>query len=90
MQPHPISDSGSFESILVGAVKAGFPSPAEELRDLDCLIIAVSHKEFKALSNKDIDAMFKDGPNGGKIIIDVKGARNKDELLSLGYRYWRL
>ena len=33
MQPHPISDSDSFESILVGAIKAGFPSPAEEVRE---------------------------------------------------------
>ncbi len=64
--------------------------PLEELKDLDCLIIAVAHKEFKALSNDDIEAMFKAGDNGKKVIIDVKGVRNKDEFKSLGYRYWRL
>ena len=61
-----------------------------EFKDLDCLIIAVMHKEFKELSNGDIQKMFKDKNNSKNIIIDVKGARNKDELLALGYRYWRL
>ncbi len=62
----------------------------DEFKDLDCLIIAVAHKEFKALSTDDIAAMFKDEPNERKVIVDVKGVRDKDELKSLGYRYWRL
>lgn len=62
----------------------------DEFKDLDCLIIAVAHKEFKALTNEDIEKMFKDEPNDKKVIVDVKGVRNKDELKDLGYRYWRL
>ena len=61
-----------------------------EFKDLDCLIIAVMHKEFKELSNEDIQKMFASIDNSKNIIIDVKGARNKDELLALGYKYWRL
>ena len=61
-----------------------------KFRDLDCLIIAVMHKEFKELKNEDIQKMFKDKDNSKNIIIDVKGARNKDELVALGYKYWRL
>ena len=64
--------------------------PLEELKDLDCIIIAVAHKEFKTLSNEDIGNMFKDEDNSRKIIVDVKGVRNKNELKALGYRYWRL
>ncbi len=64
--------------------------PISEFKDLDCLIIAVAHQEFKALSVEDIDAMFKDEPNSKKIIVDVKGVREKNELTSLGYKYWRL
>ena len=64
--------------------------PLSEFRDLDCLIIAVAHKEFKALSNEDIAGMFKDGPNENKVIIDVKGVRSKKELEALGYKYFRL
>jgi len=61
-----------------------------EFVNLDCLIIAVAHKEFKALTNEDIEKMFGDDNNCKKIIIDVKGVRSKDELKALGYRYWRL
>lgn len=64
--------------------------PISEFRELDCLIIAVAHKEFKTLSNEDIEEMFKAEPNDRKVIVDVKGVREKKELLNLGYRYWRL
>lgn len=62
--------------------------PISELKDLDCLIIAVSHKEFKKLSNDEILSMFKPGET--PIIIDIKGIRNKDEMKKLGAKYWRL
>ena len=61
-----------------------------EVKDLDCLIIAVMHKQFKELTNEQIHKMFKDSNNSKNIIIDVKGARNKRELEALGYKYWRL
>ena len=61
-----------------------------KMKDLDCVLIAVMHKEFKKLSNEDIQKMFKDKDNSKNIIVDVKGARNKDELKALGYNYWRL
>lgn len=61
-----------------------------EMKDLDCLIIAVLHNEFKILSEEQIHKMFKNKDNSQNIIIDVKGARNKDETNKLGYKYWRL
>ncbi len=63
--------------------------PIEKLNNLDCLIIAVAHKEFKNLDNKALENMFAKG-KGTKIIIDVKGIRSKSELMALGYNYWRL
>ena len=62
----------------------------DTFKDLDCLIITVAHKEFKALGNADIERMFKDEPNDRKVIVDVKGVRSKNEWQALGYRYWRL
>ena len=64
--------------------------PVSDFKDLDCLIIAVAHKEFKALTNEDIAKMFRDEPNAKKVIVDVKGVRSRKELLDLGYKYWRL
>lgn len=62
----------------------------DAFKNLDCLIIAVAHKEFIALTNEEIEQMFKDEPDDKKVIVDVKGVRNKDEFKALGYRYWRL
>lgn len=62
----------------------------DKFKDLDCLIIAVAHKEFKVLTNDDIEKMFKDEPNDKKVIVDVKGVLNKEEFKSIGYKCWRL
>ncbi len=64
--------------------------PIEQFKDLDCLIIAVAHKEFTALSDEDLAAMFKNEDNSKKVIVDVKGIRDKNKLKEAGYRYWRL
>ena len=64
--------------------------PISELKELDCLIIAVAHREFKTLTNEEIAGMFKDEPNDKKVLIDVKGVRDRKEMQALGYRYWRL
>lgn len=64
--------------------------PMDALKDLDCLIIADAHNEFKELSDEDIDKMFKNEPNNQKVIIDVKGIRDKEKLTNAGYKYWRL
>ncbi len=64
--------------------------PISEFKDLDCLIIAVAHKEFRELNDEDIAKMFKDEPNDRKVIVDVKGVRNKNKLKSQGYIYFRL
>lgn len=61
-----------------------------EFKDLDCLIIAVMHKRFKELTNEQIHNMFNSEDNSKNIIVDVKGTRNKRELETLGYKYWRL
>lgn len=64
--------------------------PFEDLKELDCVVIAVAHKEFMHISNEQINAMFKDIPMYQKIIVDIKGIKNRKEMLALGYKYWRL
>lgn len=62
----------------------------EEVKDADCVVLAVAHDEFKNLSWEQIDAMFKDCPMDEKVLVDVKGIRERKEAKRLGYRYWRL
>lgn len=65
-------------------------TPFEALKDLDCLIMAVAHREFKALSLAQLDALFAPVPNDEKVLIDVKGMLNVCDMRAAGYRYWRL
>ena len=62
----------------------------KDIHDADCVILAVAHKEFKALSLKDIDEMFAPMPSNEKVLIDVKSVLNKTEIEAAGYCYWRL
>ena len=64
--------------------------PLEAISGADCVILAVAHSEFKALSLKDLDALFAPMPNSEKVLIDVKCVLNKAEIETEGYRYWRL
>lgn len=73
--------------------KKEYPYPLESInnvKDADCIILAVAHKEFVTLTIKDFETMFINSDNKEKVIIDVKSVLNKNEIDSLGYRYWRL
>lgn len=61
-----------------------------DLKDVDCLILAVAHDEFKALTLDDIDALYAEIPDEEKVLIDVKSILNKCDVEKTGYRYWRL
>ena len=70
MQPHPISDSDSFESILVGAIKAGSPSPAEEAREkLDLVKLLVRHSASTFFFQVDGVSMVDADMDEGDILI---------------------
>ncbi len=60
------------------------------VKDMDAVIIAVGHTEFMNFSMNDIDAMFANGNNSGKVIVDVKGVLNRKDYSEAGYQYWRL
>lgn len=63
------------------------PIHKDQLKDFDCVIIAVAHKSF---TNINIDSLFKDVVNSKKVIIDVKSYLNKEFYLNKGYSLWRL
>lgn len=62
----------------------------EDVREADCVIVAVAHKEFKALSLREIKKLFKDCADSEKVLIDVKGLYKVSELKDSGMKYWRL
>lgn len=63
----------------------------EKVSDMDCVIVAVAHNEFKNLSLPDIEAFYRiELKNSEKVLIDVKGLYKIKDLEESGLNYWRL
>ena len=60
----------------------------EDVKDADCVIAAVAHDEFKAISLKEIEKLFRD--DAEKVLIDVKGLFKVEDLDKSGMKWWRL
>ena len=58
-----------------------------EIKEVDAVVLAVSHAEFSKLSMNDFDAMFGAGK---RVLLDVKGLLDRAEYENSGYNYWRL
>ena len=61
-----------------------------EVKDADCIIMAVAHNEFKNLSLEEIDKMYGKYVQNEKILIDVKGIFTIESVKKMGFNYWRL
>ena len=60
----------------------------KEIKDADCVIVAVAHKEFKALTIREIKQLCKKDTEC--VLIDVKGLYPIEELKTSGMKWWRL
>lgn len=60
----------------------------DQLRDLDAVLLAVSHKAYAALTPEDIKARCKDGDKA--VLMDVKGFFDPQTMRAAGIDYWRL
>lgn len=77
----PVADSADAEHEY--GVKF---TPFADIPQVPLLIVAVAHKEFKALSLNEL--LDKVTPGG--IVIDVKSILPKEEIRERGYILWRL
>lgn len=63
----------------------------EDVKNVDCIIVAVAHNEFRALKLEDLKKLYRADENDEeKVLIDVKGLYNVKELKESGLLYWRL
>lgn len=62
----------------------------EDVDDVDCVIVAVAHDEFRTMSLGDIKKLYKSYTDEEKVLIDVKGLYKIEELRTSGLRWWRL
>ncbi|MEM1484421.1 nucleotide sugar dehydrogenase [Oscillospiraceae bacterium PP1C4] len=61
--------------------------PLEQLCDLDAIVLAVPHEEYRRLRLDALSAMFG---TKSKVLIDVKGIIHKKEAEKEGFFYWSL
>lgn len=59
-----------------------------QIRDVDAIVLAVSHSTFKSLTRADFDRFY--AGNHPKVMIDVKAILDKKDYTDAGYVYWRL
>lgn len=64
--------------------------PFDDVKDADCIIVAVGHKEFRDMPIYALKELYKDVPDDEKVFLDVKSLYRVDELEASGMRYWRL
>ena len=62
----------------------------EDVKNADCVIVAVAHNEFRKLSLNEIKTLFKECNDSEKVLIDVKGLYKVKELEASGMKWWRL
>lgn len=62
----------------------------ENIHDVDCVIVAVAHAEFKNMSMAEYNKLYRETENDRKVFIDVKGLFSVEEIEESGMRHWRL
>lgn len=62
----------------------------EEVNDVDAIILAVAHDNYKELTIFQLDELYKLQPNTEKVIVDIKSLLNITEIKQMDYNYWRL
>ena len=61
----------------------------ESVKDMDAVIVAVAHEDFKDYKADDI-AKFFNASHKTKVFLDIKGIYNMNEFAAPEYDYWRL
>lgn len=62
----------------------------DAVKNMDAVILAVQHDEFKNLTMKEIDSFYPAGSEKKKVLVDIKGILDRKEFENAGYVYWRL
>ena len=61
-----------------------------DIKDADCMILAVAHNEYKDMSLSELLKHTRKGGSEETVLIDVKGLYSVKELKESGILWWRL
>ncbi|MBO6153949.1 MAG: nucleotide sugar dehydrogenase [Lachnospiraceae bacterium] len=62
----------------------------EEINGVDCIIIAVAHRQYREINITDLKKMYRIVNDDEKVLLDVKSIYEIDALNEAGISYWRL
>lgn len=62
--------------------------PLHSIDHADCVIVAVAHDDFKTLDIQMLSSLYASRKD--KILVDVKGLYDRNELARHGFKVWRL
>jgi UDP-N-acetyl-D-galactosamine dehydrogenase len=62
----------------------------EDVRDAECVIVAVAHNEFKTMKLDYLKKLYKNSSDEEKVLVDVKGLYSIEDLNASGMSWWRL
>lgn len=62
----------------------------KELSNLDAIIVAVAHEQFKQYDEKSYNRLFTKNKNSRNVFLDLKGIYDKANFPADSYNYWRL
>lgn len=61
----------------------------EDIKEMDAVIVAVSHKQFLTLDKEKISSLYSKA-HAKKVLVDIKGIFDRKEYSTEYYIYWRL
>ena len=61
----------------------------EDIKEMDAVIVAVSHKQFLTLDKEKISSLYIKA-HAKKVLVDIKGIFDRKEYSTEDYIYWRL
>ncbi len=64
--------------------------PLEDIKDANCIIVAVAHNEFIEMGLPGIKKLYKKASEKENVLIDVKGIYSIDSLKESDLIWWRL
>lgn len=62
----------------------------EEMKELDCIVLAVTHDDYKSMTFEDFEKYFSEISNDEKVFVDIKSMFKQREVEDKGYLYWSL
>lgn len=80
----PVADAEEAKALY----KIEFDS-MDDIKEMDAIIVAVSHEEFLKYGKDDFDKMFNPN-NDKKVFLDIKGLYDRKTYETEDYSYWRL